>query len=120
MPFTKYIVCLANSRKRSGCCVADKELLDNKIGGWIRPVSKRPSEELNINEIRYKYWKKPKLLDIITIPLLKHSPNSYQMENYLIDDRQKWIKNGSLKTTDLEKICDRTCDSAWPCVGGPG
>ena len=112
MPFTKNIVCLAKSRKLLGCCVAGKELLDNKIGGWIRPVSKRPTEELRPNEIRYKYWKKPKLLDIITIPLLKHSPNSYQTENYLVDDRQKWIKNGFLKIKELEKLCDDV-DSLW-------
>ena len=112
MPFKKNIVCLAKSRKRSGFCVAGKELLDDKIKGWIRPVSKRFSEELIPNEIRYKYWKKPKLLDIINIPLTKHSPNSYQTENYLIDDSQKWIKNGSLKTTDLEKLCDDV-DSLW-------
>ena len=36
----KRIVCLANSRKRGGRCVAGKELLaDGRAGGWIRPVS---------------------------------------------------------------------------------
>lgn len=112
MPFTKKIVCLSKSRKLLGFCVAGKELLDNEIGEWIRPVSKRPSEELSPKEIRYKYWKKPKPLDIINIPLLKHIPNSYQTENYLIKDRQKWIKDWALKTTDLEKLCDDV-DSLW-------
>jgi len=112
MPFTKKIVCLANSRKLSGFCVAGKELIDNEIGEWVRPVSKRPSEELRPNEIRYKYWKKPKLLDIINIPLIKHIPNSYQTENYLIDDRQKWVKIGTLKKTALRNLCDDV-DSLW-------
>jgi len=112
MPFTKNVICLANSRKLSGFCVAGKELLDDKIGEWIRQVSKRPTEELNINEIRYKYWKKPKLLDIISIPLLKHNPNSYQAENYLIDDSKKWVKIGALKTTNLQKLRDDV-DSLW-------
>jgi len=112
MPFTKKIVCLANSRKLSGFCVAGKELIYNEIGEWIRPVSNRPLEELSPKEIRYKYWKKPKLLDIINIPLIEHSPNSYQTENYLIDDRQKWVKIGALKKTDLEKLCDNV-DSLW-------
>ena len=112
MPFTKNVICLANSRKRSGCCVAGKELLDNKIRGWIIPVSKRPTEELCFSEICYKDRERPKLLDIIAIPLLKHNPNSYQTENYLIDDSQKWVKNGTLKNTNLQKLCDDV-DSLW-------
>ena len=35
MPTVKRIVCLANSRKLTGRCVAGKELLEgNRLGGW--------------------------------------------------------------------------------------
>jgi len=112
MPFIKNVLCLANSRKRSGFCVAGKELLDKKIGGWIRPVSKRQTEELCFSEICYKNRERPKLLDIIAVPLLKHNPNSYQTENYLIDNNQKWVKIGALKKTALRNLCDDV-DSLW-------
>ncbi|MGH7707024.1 MAG: dual OB domain-containing protein, partial [Vulcanimicrobiaceae bacterium] len=35
----KRIVCLANSRKLQGRCVAGRELQKNGPGAWIRPVS---------------------------------------------------------------------------------
>ena len=47
MPYTKTIVCLANSYKRpNGRCIAGREVLANGYGGWIRPVSDRQTEEL--------------------------------------------------------------------------
>jgi hypothetical protein len=39
MPYRKTIVCLANSRKYQGRCVAGVEWQGQMIGGWIRPVS---------------------------------------------------------------------------------
>lgn len=46
MPYTKRIVCLANSRKYKGSCVAGKEIMGNAFGGWVRPVSKKVHGEL--------------------------------------------------------------------------
>jgi hypothetical protein len=40
-PLVKRIVCLANSRKMSGRCLAGRELINGLPGGWVRPVSAR-------------------------------------------------------------------------------
>jgi hypothetical protein len=41
----KRLVCLANSRKSGGRCIAGRELLTGNLGEWIRPVSDRKNEE---------------------------------------------------------------------------
>ena len=46
MQGVKRIVCLANSRKMHGRCVAGREWRDGLAGQWIRPVSNREQQEV--------------------------------------------------------------------------
>ena len=71
----KRIVCLANSRKMSGRCIAGKELLeDGRVGGWIRPVSDREDEEVSEFERQYDDGAEPRILDVIDVPVLNSLP----------------------------------------------
>jgi hypothetical protein len=72
--YRKTIICLANSRKLTGRCVAGKEIIDNKIGAWIRPVSARPTGELSEEERRFPRGQDPKLLDVIKVPMIGARP----------------------------------------------
>lgn len=74
----KRIVCLANSRKLSGRCVAGRELIGDRPATWIRPVSAREHQEVSEYERQYKDGSDPKLLDVVDIPLLEHRPGDYQ------------------------------------------
>jgi len=47
MATVKRIVCLANSRKLQGRCIAGREIVQGKPGAWIRPVSAREHEEVS-------------------------------------------------------------------------
>jgi len=97
------IVCLANSRKYNGKCVAGKSVSDN---AWIRPVSRAGKGELNLRQIELADGSLPALLDIIRIPLDKFQPKSYQPENWLITSG-KWAKVGTYPSNKLDNLCDR-------------
>jgi len=100
------IVCLANSRKISGRCIAGKIISENK---WMRPVSNRESEEISEEERRYENGQMPKLLDIISIPVKEHKPKLFQTENYLIDDADSWEKRCGFRSS-LDNLLDAPND----------
>lgn len=105
------IVCLANSRKYSARCIAGKELVDGRIGAWIRPVSGEATGELSQNEIMLPDGKMPKLLDIITVPLKEAAPHTYQSENHLIREG-RWISSGRWEMARAGELCDEV-DALW-------
>lgn len=108
-PTVKRIVCLANSRKRGGRCVAGKELLTNgTFGVWLRPVSARDDEEVSVRERSYAAGGEPKVLDVIDVPLLSRKPKTYQRENWLLDPNRRWTKAGQTDQKSLRALTD--CD----------
>jgi hypothetical protein len=102
----KRIVCLANSRKLNGRCIAGKELLGGRSVGWIRPVSAREHEEVSEYERQYEDGSDPQVLDIIDVSLLDPRPKSYQQENWLLDPGNYWVKVGRASWSDLQRLAD--------------
>jgi ATP-dependent DNA helicase RecQ len=105
------IVCLANSRKYSGCCVAGKELLSGRISRWIRPVGGSPTGELSPRETVMQNGSVPKLLDIISVQLGAGCPNTYRSENHRIAEGH-WVWTGTLPLSRLPELCDEV-ESLW-------
>lgn len=104
---TKRIVCLANSRKLSGRCIAGKEIReDEQVGDWIRPVSARESQEVSEWERQYEDGSDPRILDIIGVPVLNAQPKDYQRENWLLDPEYYWQKIRSVTTNELTQFID--------------
>jgi len=101
------IVCLANSRKMTGRCVAGKRTSDNS---WCRPISNRAGHEISEFDRRYPDGKTAQLFDIIEIPCIRKCPNSYQSENVLIDDRFYWEKKGRASWADILELIEPTAD----------
>lgn len=100
----KRLVCLANSRKLQGRCVAGRELLERNPGGWIRPVSARESEEVSPRERQYQDGSEPRLLDIVDVPLLEPRPKSHQQENWLLDPGWYWTRGGTFPHGSLSLL----------------
>ena len=106
-PNRKRIVCLANSRKYGGRCIAGKEIAAaSDPGVWVRPVSERPTGELNDYERQYRDRSEPQLLDVIVVPVLEPQPESYQRENWLLDTSSFWLKIGRLESPELFSLVD--------------
>lgn len=113
MSYSKTIVCLANSRKITGRCIAGKEVFPEGYGCWIRPVSSRLTEEISEEERLYEDGTDPELLDIILIPMIEPRPKAHQIENHLIDDRKYWVKVGKLAWDKLPNLADRPQGPLW-------
>jgi len=113
MGYKKKILCLANSRKLTGRCIAGKEVRTKSFGGWVRPVSGRPGGEISEEERRYPDGTGPQVLDIISVPLLKAHPHGCQNENHLIDDTSYWQKVGKAGWKDLEGAVDTIRGELW-------
>jgi hypothetical protein len=90
-------VCLANSRKEQGRCLAGIDLDTKK---WVRPVSKRYGGTLTVNEVTGI-----QILDIIEIPLSDGGPDEgCQPENRIITGR--WKKIDQMKPQELLDFCE--------------
>src|SRR6185437_13987706 len=111
--YTKRIVCLANSRKLTGRCLAGKAFDGTSFGEWIRPVSSRDGGELSEEERRYQDGSDPNVLDIIEVPLSLAKPHEYQTENHVIDDGYYWAKEGKLSVKDIRKALDVVKGPLW-------
>ena len=93
---TKRIVCLANSRKLNGRCIAGIELVDGASAEWVRPVSNREHQEVSEYERQYNDGSDPRVLDVIDVPLLEPRPGTYQRENWLLDANYYWTRIGTV------------------------
>lgn len=107
MPINKMILCLANSRKLNGRCIAGKEIVDERPDSWLRPVSSRENEEISEYERQYKDGSDPRVMDIIDVPLIKAVPRYYQQENWLLDSEKYWKRIGRLNFDNLQHFVDK-------------
>ena len=113
MGYTKTIVCLANSIRMCGRCVAGKEYISGNFGGWVRPVSSRSNAEISEEERHYNNGKEINVLDIVTIPMNEPRPQSFQTENHLIDPEYYWEKEDTLPWNQLENALDHDKPTLW-------
>jgi hypothetical protein len=107
MSTIRRMVCLANSRKVSGRCIAGKEILADAYGAWMRPVSARPSGEISEEERRYEDGTSAQVLDIIDIPAESSVASGHQIENCLIDPHDYWTRAGVFSRSSLRCLIDR-------------
>lgn len=107
MPAAKHIVCLANSRKLVGRCIAGREWTpDAGAGNWVRPVSARSGRAVSEYERQYEDGGEPEVLDIINVPIIEPRPEGCQTENWLLNPERSWRKEGTCSWFDLPAFLD--------------
>ncbi len=102
-------VCLANSFKEGGRCIAGVEIIGNSctlINGkpkWIRPVFQTTEHgqvpAYLVNHIN--------LLDIVEIDITKEVPDGYQSENVQFETNSIKVI-GTFPLKDLSNLCENT------------
>lgn len=107
--YEKQILCLANSRKPSGRCVAGKE----KSGFWVRPVSSRPGGELSEHDRWFDNGVDPQVGDIIHVPMLRTQSHAYQTENHVIDDENYWRFHRKATWPEVMALVDKVTGELW-------
>ena len=112
MSYPKRFVCLANSRKQSGRCIAGLEIEGGQVGGWIRPVSSSPEGEISVYDQTMENGSNPTLLDILEIQMIETRPDGCQTENHLFDEGFYWEKVGEFQKPNLLHFCDAP-SSLW-------
>lgn len=79
------MLCLANSWKSGGRCVAGIRLDD---GSWIRPVSETQDGELSEGQCTLDTGRPVKPLDVVRVYVEGADPRPHQPENWIVTDRQ--------------------------------
>jgi hypothetical protein len=97
------IICLANSYKHQGRCIAG---IDIDIGKWVRPVPQNRDAIYDERLIDSRY--EPQLLDLLEIPIGDQAPDKgCQPENrYLAQG--VWRKIRRLSISDIERYIENT------------
>lgn len=106
------MVCLANSRKLGGRCVAGLVLNSQGNSTWLRPVSNYGHGELNSERI-CQDGSDPQLLDILKLSLLKPKPLGCHQEDVLIDPNKKWQIQGRLTYHEALKLASAPSPPLW-------
>ncbi|MFE9747316.1 hypothetical protein ACFYOT_20630 [Saccharothrix saharensis] len=102
---TKLMVCLANSRKHHGRCVAGI-VIGSGGADWVRPVGARPGHEVLASERHYDGGVEPQVGDLVSVPLVKWRPFGVHRENWLFDPAVRWRRVGRIGWNELSGFAE--------------
>jgi hypothetical protein len=111
--YTRTILCLANSRRPGGRCVAGKAFADGATGAWLRPVNAENQNAISEMDLQYEDGKSADVLDIIEIPLIEAKPLGHQAENHLITPDYYWTKQDDATWAQIVNATDNVKGPLW-------
>ena len=69
-------------------------------------MSRRDSQEVSEHERQYEDGSDPKVLDIVSVPVLAPNPDKWQSENWTLDAERCWKKLDNFSWLDLPRLVD--------------
>lgn len=111
--YVKTILCLANSYKMSGRCLAGVERQPDGALNWIRPVSAREHGEVSEQERMYPNGRDPQVGDILDVPFLRPARHGFQTENHLLDPKRHWAFRAKATPQQIAGCIDRSGRPLW-------
>jgi len=106
-------ICLANSRKLAGRCVAGLRL---DCDEWIRPVSEDSEGTLLRRHYVLDDGNEAALLDVVEVNVSEHRPKPYQPENWVLKNKQ-WKLVERLNPREVYSLLERSLVSGPDLFG---
>lgn len=113
-PYSKTILCLANSRRPEGHCFAGKEFANGVTSGWLRPINATNRNAVSDKDREYEDGTLADVLDIVRVPLIGPCPNCHHQEDHRIRDDRYWTKMGRATWQQVVNATDNASGTLWP------
>ncbi|MFB6194037.1 MAG: hypothetical protein ABEI75_03135 [Halobaculum sp.] len=97
------LLCLANSEKEGGRCVAG---LDLDTGEWVRPVAETESGELYPRHYETREGETPRPLDVLRIYVESDAASEPQPENARLADQSWELRSRELSARARRRLAD--------------
>jgi hypothetical protein len=112
MAYKRTLVCLANSWKFDGSCVAGRDWV-TKEHGWIRPVGPRETASVLTAERTFANGEEVAVLDVVEIEFLQPTPHLHQTENHLFNNAARWERVGEISWDDVGACTEEVGGPLW-------
>ena len=106
------MICLANSRKIGGRCVAGLAWDGERYSNWVRPISPYGSGELYTERL-YSDRSDPQLLDVIMFDSIAPRPSGCHVEDVLVNRDKAWQKIGSTTYSEVSRLASSSTAPLW-------
>ena len=111
--YSKTIICLANSWKLGGRCIAGKVVTSQGFGEWVRPIGTAKEGAVSYEDRHYDSGADPALLDVIEIQMSGKANHPFQSENHDIDEKLYWRLIRKATSVELGKALDPVQPDLW-------
>ncbi len=103
----KTVLVLANSvRSDPSRCVAGREVIDDRFGRWVRPVSRSGSGEVSYGERTLTNGHEVSVLDVVRMPLTGRVADELQPENWAIRGERTWTLVRRARFRELQDLVE--------------